>query len=118
MDTQNLSDDLLDFNEEKPPPKDLDAALKTKDRNRIGVCIDEIVSQNRYLTESNANLKMEIENLKGKFKPKSNTNKNQQNQQQQQQYGQNAESDCRSDIIIESSTINKKKVNLTDFLTF
>lgn len=110
LDTQscaNNHDNLLEFSESKNSQqqfKDLDTMLGAVDRRRIGVCVDELISQNKYLTESNRNLKNELDYLKAKIKPK--------NKQQQQQ--QNAELEhTRADLIGESSSlINKKKVRI------
>lgn len=110
LDTQssaNNHDNLLEFSESKNSQQfnDLETMLSAVDRRRIGVCVDELISQNKYLTESNRNLKNELDYLKAKIKPK--------NKQQQQQQQQNAELDhTRADLIGESSSlINKKKVS-------
>jgi len=87
------------------------ATLQSLDRSRVSLCVDEIISRNKYLTESNRNLREELDMLKS-------SSKRQQKQPQpppqlslSQPTSVPAQSGLsRSDLATETSSINKQKV--------
>lgn len=78
------------------------------DRSRISLCVDELVSKNKYLNESIQNMREELNMLKASSKFRQTSKPTQQ--QQPVVAAQTNTSTNRTELVAETGTISKQKV--------